>query len=60
MSIRIVASAGGALSRTFAWSDGTEVLTARQLIDVDPGSALETARRLPWSRAPLAPRPPDP
>ena len=43
MSVRIVTPASGALSMSFAWGDGTEILTARQLIDVPPGSDLETA-----------------
>ena len=43
MTVRTVTPASGALSMSFAWGDGTEILTAGQLIDVDPGSALETA-----------------
>ena len=43
MSVRIVTPASGALSLTFSYGDGTEIVQARQLISVDPGSALETA-----------------
>lgn len=43
MTVRTVTPASGALSMSFAWGDGTEILQAGQLIDVDPGSALETA-----------------
>ncbi len=43
MSVRIVTPASGALSMSFAYGDGVEILQARQLISVDPGSALETA-----------------
>lgn len=43
MTVRTVTPASGSLSMSFAWGDGTEILTAGQLIDVDPGSALETA-----------------
>lgn len=45
MTVRTVTPASGALSMSFAWGDGTEILQAGQLIDVDPGSALETAIR---------------
>lgn len=31
------------MSLSFAYGDGTEILTSGQLIDVPPGSALETA-----------------
>ena len=43
MTVRIVTPASGANYLQFAYGDGTEILTAGQLIDVDPGSALETA-----------------
>lgn len=43
MTVRTVTPADGSVSFAFAWGDGTEILTAGQLIDVDPGSALETA-----------------
>ena len=43
MTVRIVTPASGAVSMSFAWGDGTEILTAGELIDVEPGSALETA-----------------
>ena len=35
--------ASGAAYLSFPYGDGVENLTAGQLIDVDPGSALETA-----------------
>jgi len=43
VSVRTVTPASGALSMSFAWGDGEEILQAGQLIDVDPGSALEQA-----------------
>ncbi len=43
MTVRIVTPASGALYLSFAYGDGVENLTAGQLIDVDPGSALEQA-----------------
>jgi hypothetical protein len=43
MTVRIVQPASGANYLQFAYGDGTENLTAGQLIDVDPGSVLETA-----------------
>jgi len=43
MTVRTVTPASGALYLSFAYGAGTEILTAGQLIDVDPGSALETA-----------------
>ncbi len=43
MTVRTVTPVSGSLSMSFAWGDGTEILTAGMLIDVDPGSALETA-----------------
>lgn len=43
MTVRIVTPASGAESMSFAWGDGTEILAARQLISVDPGSDLEAA-----------------
>lgn len=43
MSVRIVSPADGTSYLSFAWGDGTEILQAGQLIDVLPGSALETA-----------------
>lgn len=43
MTVRTVSPADGSLSMSFAWGDGTEILTAGQLIDVEPGGALETA-----------------
>ena len=43
MSVRIVQPASGGSYMTFAWGDGTEILTAGKLIDVPPGSGLETA-----------------
>ncbi len=47
MTVRTVTPASGALSMSFAWGDGTEILSAGQLLDLDPGSALETAIGLP-------------
>jgi hypothetical protein len=43
MTVRIVSPASGAASLTFSYGDGVEILTTGQLIDVDPGSALEQA-----------------
>ena len=43
MTVRIVTPASGANYLQFSYGDGVENLTAGQLIDVDPGSALETA-----------------
>jgi hypothetical protein len=43
MTVRIVQPASGANYLQFAYGDGTENLVKGQLIDVDPGSALETA-----------------
>ena len=43
MSIRIVTPASGALYLSFPYGDGTEILTAGQILDVVPGSAAEAA-----------------
>jgi hypothetical protein len=43
MSVRIVSPADGSESMSFSWGDGTEILSKRQLIAVDPGSDLEQA-----------------
>ena len=43
MSVRVVTLAGGALNLTFGWDGGTASLTAGTVLDVPPGSALETA-----------------
>ena len=43
MTVRTVTPASGALSMSFAWGDSEEILQTGELIDVDPGSALETA-----------------
>lgn len=43
MTVRTVTPASGVLSMSFVWGDGEEILQAGELIDVEPGSALETA-----------------
>jgi hypothetical protein len=43
MSVRVVTPAGGALYLTFGWDGGTASLTTGTVLDVPPGSALETA-----------------
>jgi hypothetical protein len=43
MTVRIVSPASGAVSLSFAYGESTEILTAGELIDVPPGSALEDA-----------------
>jgi len=43
MTVRIVQPADGSLRLAFAYGDGTEYLTAGQLLDVEPGSAIEAA-----------------
>jgi hypothetical protein len=43
MSVRTVTPAGGAPYLAFAYGDGTEHLQSGQIIDVEPGSALEAA-----------------
>ena len=43
MTIRTVTPASGALYLAFPWDGGTASLTAGTVLDVPPGSALETA-----------------
>jgi len=43
MSVRVCTPADGSGRLSFAYGDGTEYLTRGQLIEVDPGSPLETA-----------------
>ncbi len=43
MTVRTVTPASGALYLQFAYGDGTEILTAGQVLDVEPGSAIEAA-----------------
>lgn len=43
MTVRIVQPADGSDYLTFAYGDGTEHLTKGQILDVEPGSAAETA-----------------
>jgi hypothetical protein len=43
MSIRVVAPADGSQGVTVSWDWASQVLPARQMLDVPPGSALETA-----------------
>ena len=43
MSLRTVTPANGAAQLTINWDGGGSVVTAGQVLDVAPGSALETA-----------------
>lgn len=43
MTVRTVTPASGALYLSFSYGDGTEILTAGQVLDVEPGSAIEAA-----------------
>lgn len=43
MMVRIVTPASGAAQLTISWDGGGTVLSAGQVLDVPPGSALETA-----------------
>ena len=43
MTVRTVTPADGSVSMSFPWGDGEEILTAGELIDVEPGGALESA-----------------
>jgi hypothetical protein len=43
MTIRMITPADGSGSVILSWDYGGQVLQARQLIDVPPGSQLETA-----------------
>ena len=43
MTMQVVTPASGAPSLTIAWDGGGTVLTAGQVVDVTPGSALEAA-----------------
>ena len=43
MTVRTVVPASGALYLEFSYGDGTEILTAGQILDVVPGSAVEAA-----------------
>ena len=43
MTVRIVQPADGTAYVSFSWDSGTQILTEGQMLDVPPGSALETA-----------------
>jgi len=43
MSVRVVQPADGSERLAFAYGDGTEYLARGQILDVEPGSAAETA-----------------
>lgn len=43
MSVRVVQPADGSERLAFAYGDGTEYLAAGQILDVEPGSAIEAA-----------------
>ena len=43
MTVRIVQPADGSDYLTFAYGDGQEHLTKGQMLDVEPGSAIEAA-----------------
>ena len=43
MTVRIVTPADGSARLAFAYGDATEYLTRGQLLDVVPGSAVESA-----------------
>lgn len=43
MTVRIVQPADGTSYVSFTWDSGTQILTEGSMIDVPPGSALESA-----------------